>query len=51
VAQDKVQRRGNVVHIVSHVGDENLEEDNEGADLADRMSHSGELKAIVTTLA
>jgi len=29
-----------VIHIESHVGDEYLEEDNEGADLADRLSHS-----------
>lgn len=36
---------------MSHVGDKNLEEDNEGADLADRMSHNWGLKAIVTTLA
>lgn len=39
-----------MVHIESHVGDEYLEEDNEGADLADKMSHSGGLKAIETTL-
>jgi hypothetical protein len=40
-----------VAHVESHVGDEHLEEDNEGADLADRMSDSGGLKAIGTTLA
>jgi hypothetical protein len=51
VTQDKVQLPGNVIHIESHVGDEYLEEDNEGADLADRRSHSGGLKAIETTLA
>jgi hypothetical protein len=51
VTQDKVQLSGNVVHIDSHVGDEYLEGDNEGAELADRMSHSGGLKGIETTLA
>jgi len=51
VTQDKVQLTGNVVLIASHFGDEYLEEDNEGADLADRRSHSGGLKAIETTLA
>jgi len=40
-----------VVHVESHVGDEHLEQDNEGADLADKMSHSGGLKAVGTTLA
>ena len=51
VTQGKIQLTGNVVHIESHVGDEYLEEHNEGADLADGMSHSGGLKAIETTLA
>jgi hypothetical protein len=51
VTQDKVQLTGNVVHIESHVGDEYLEENNEGAYLADRISHSGGLKAVETTLA
>jgi hypothetical protein len=40
-----------MVHIESHVGDEYLEEYNEGADLADRVSRSGGLKAIETRLA
>jgi len=35
VTQDKIQLTGNVIHIESHVSDEYLEEDNEGADLAD----------------
>ena len=51
MTQDKVQLTGNVVHVESHVGDECLEEDNEGADLADRVSYSGGLKTIETTLA
>ena len=51
MTQGKIQLTGNVVHIESHVGDEYLEEHNEGADLADGMSHSGGLKAIETTLA
>jgi len=51
VTRDKVQLTGNVIHIESHVGDEYLGEDNEGADLADRMGHSGGLKSTETTLA
>ena len=41
MTQDKVLLTGNVIHIESHVGDEYLEEDN-GADLAGRMNHSGD---------
>ena len=37
-----------MVDSVSHVGDDNLEKDNEGADIANKMSHSGGLKAIET---
>lgn len=50
MTQDKVWLTGNVIHIESHVGDEYLEEDNEGAYLAGRMSHSGGLKATETAL-
>ena len=39
-----------MIRIESHVGDEYLEEDNDRADLADRMSHSGGLKATETHL-
>lgn len=47
MTQDKIQLTGNVVHFVSHVGNDSLE----GANLADRMSHSGGLKAFESTLA
>ena len=47
MTQDKIQLTGNVVHFVSHVGNDSLE----GANLADRMSHSGGLKAFEATLA
>ena len=39
-----------MIRIESHVGDEYLEEDNEGADLADRVGHSGGLKSTETML-
>lgn len=51
MTQDKVRLTGNVIRIASHVGDEYLEEDNDGADLADRMSHSRGLKATETAFA
>ena len=51
MSQDKVQLTGSVIRIESHVGDEYLEEDNDRADLADRMSHSGALKATETAFA
>jgi hypothetical protein len=51
VTKDKEHLTDNVVDFVSHVGDDTLEEDREGADMAGRMSCSGGLKAIETTLA
>lgn len=40
MTQDKDQLTDNIVYFVSHVGDDSSEEDNEGADIAGRMSHS-----------
>jgi hypothetical protein len=39
------------VDLVNHAGDDDLEDDNEGSDKADRMSHNEGLNSINITLA
>jgi hypothetical protein len=40
-----------IVDLVNHAGDDDLEDNNEGLEKADRMSHSEGLNSIETTLA
>jgi len=50
---DEVQQltNNNLIDLMSHAGDDHLEDGNIGAGIVDRISNSRGLKAIETTLA
>jgi hypothetical protein len=50
--QDKEQQPtgNNIVDLMNHAGDDDFEDNNEGPEKADRMSHSEGLNSIETAL-
>jgi hypothetical protein len=48
-SRQKTTDECDIVHLVSHVGDDHLEDDNKGAEEVGRMNDSGGLKGIGMT--